>query len=128
MLQNIPPIRLAALDLDGTLLNHTGRISPRTQQAIANAVAHGVVVVAATGRPLGNLPPVVAQLPGRVMPSPPTAPPSGIWAQTRWPPSTADTPTQPSERPPSPPASFAAFSRPRKPGRSLPSTPSFPDP
>ena len=64
MLQNIPPIRLAALDLDGTLLNHTGRISPRTQQAIANAVAHGVVVVAATGRPLGNLPPVVAQLPG----------------------------------------------------------------
>ena len=64
MLQNIPPIRLAALDLDGTLLNHTGRNSPRTQQAIANAVAHGVVVVAATGRPLGNLPPVVAQLPG----------------------------------------------------------------
>ena len=64
MLQNIPPIRLAALDLDCTLLNHTGRISPRTQQAIANAVAHGVVVVAATGRPLGNLPPVVAQLPG----------------------------------------------------------------
>ena len=64
MLQNIPPIRLAALDLDGTLLNHNSTISPRTREAIANAVAHGVVVVAATGRPLGNLPPVVAQMPG----------------------------------------------------------------
>ena len=64
MLQQFPAVRLVALDLDGTLLNHEGRISPRTREAIAAAVAHGVTVVAATGRPLGNLPPVVAQMPG----------------------------------------------------------------
>ena len=58
------PIRLVALDLDGTLLTHHSGISPRTRQAIAEAAAHGVVVLPATGRPLGNLPPTVAQLPG----------------------------------------------------------------
>ena len=58
------PIRLVALDLDGTLLNSQSQISPRTRQAIADAVAHGVVVLPATGRPLSNLPPVVAQLTG----------------------------------------------------------------
>ena len=58
------PIRLVALDLDGTLLDSQSQISPRTRQAIADAVAHGVVVLPATGRPLSNLPPVVAQLPG----------------------------------------------------------------
>ena len=64
MFQQFPPVRLAALDLDGTLLNHSGQVTPRTRQALADAVAHGVAVVAATGRPLANLPPVVAQLPG----------------------------------------------------------------
>ena len=58
------PIRLVALDLDGTLLDSQSQISPRTRQAIADAVAHGVVVLPATGRPLSNLPPVVAQLTG----------------------------------------------------------------
>ena len=33
-------------------------------EAIARAVAHGVAVVPATGRPLASLPPVVAKLPG----------------------------------------------------------------
>ena len=59
-----PPVRIAALDLDGTLLNHDGAVTPLTRQAIARAVAGGVVVVPATGRPLSSLPPVVAQLPG----------------------------------------------------------------
>ncbi len=58
------PIRLVALDLDSTLLDSQSQISPRTRQAIADAVAHGVVVLPATGRPLSNLPPVVAQLTG----------------------------------------------------------------
>ena len=57
------PIRLVALDLDGTLLDSQSQISPRTRQAIADAVGRGVIVPT-TGRPLGNLPPVVAQLPG----------------------------------------------------------------
>ncbi len=63
-MSNFPPIRLAALDLDGTLLSGHSTITPRTRQAIADAVAHGVVVLPATGRPLSNLPPVVAQLTG----------------------------------------------------------------
>ena len=64
MLQCISPIRLVALDLDGTLLNHEGKITPRTRAALQSAVDRGVVIVPTTGRPLGNLPPVAAQLPG----------------------------------------------------------------
>ena len=58
------PPRLVALDLDGTLLSRHAEITPRTRQAIADAVARGVIVLPATGRPLSNLPPVVAQLTG----------------------------------------------------------------
>ena len=64
MLQSFPPVRLAALDLDGTLLNRNNEVTLATRQAIARAVEHGVVVVPATGRPLASLPPVVAKLPG----------------------------------------------------------------
>lgn len=64
MLQTIPSIRLVALDLDGTLLNHHGEITPRTRAALAAAAQHGVNIVVATGRPLANLPPVVAELEG----------------------------------------------------------------
>ena len=64
MSQQFPPVRLIALDLDGTLLNRKGEVSPRTQAALQYAVDHGVVVVPATGRPLASRPPVGAQLPG----------------------------------------------------------------
>ena len=64
MSQTFPPVRLAALDLDGTLLNHEGQVTPRTRAALQAASDRGVVIVPTTGRPLGNLPPVVAQLPG----------------------------------------------------------------
>ena len=64
MLQSFPLVRLAALDLDGTLLNRSNEVTLATRQAIARAVEHGVVVVPATGRPLASLPPVVAKLPG----------------------------------------------------------------
>ena len=57
-------IRIVALDLDGTLLNHKNEVSPATRQAIAQAVEQGVVVLPATGRALANLPAEVAQLPG----------------------------------------------------------------
>ena len=63
-MSNTTPLRLVALDLDGTLLNHQAQVTSRTRQAIADAVAHGVIVLPATGRPLSNLPPVVAQLNG----------------------------------------------------------------
>lgn len=39
------PIRLVALDLDGTLLDSQSQISPRTRQAIADAVRRGVIVL-----------------------------------------------------------------------------------
>ena len=60
----MPKIRIAALDLDGTLLSRENTVTPATRQAIADAVARGVVVLPATGRALANLPPLVAQLPG----------------------------------------------------------------
>ena len=64
MIQNLPPVRLVALDLDGTLLDREGHITPRTRAALQAAVDKGVYIVPATGRPLASLPPVVAQLPG----------------------------------------------------------------
>ena len=64
MLQSFSPVRLVALDLDGTLLSRNNEVTPATREAIARAVAHGVTVVPATGRPLASLPPVVAKLPG----------------------------------------------------------------
>ena len=45
MLQSFPLVRLAALDLDGTLLNRNNEVTLATRQAIARAVEHGVVVV-----------------------------------------------------------------------------------
>lgn len=39
------PIRLVALDLDGTLLDSQSQISPRTRQAIVDAVGRGVIVL-----------------------------------------------------------------------------------
>ena len=55
------PILLAALDLDGTLLNSNGEVSPCTQKVLSEASDRGVVVIPATGRPLASLPPVVAK-------------------------------------------------------------------
>jgi hypothetical protein len=44
------PIRLLALDIDGTIVGHDFRISDRTAEAIRGAVARGVRVSLATGR------------------------------------------------------------------------------
>ncbi|MDR1702587.1 MAG: Cof-type HAD-IIB family hydrolase [Sporomusaceae bacterium] len=43
-------IKLIAIDLDDTLLNDECRISPRNQQAVAEAVKRGVTVTVSTGR------------------------------------------------------------------------------
>ena len=58
------PIQMAALDLDGTLLDHTNRITPRTAAAHAEAARRGVVVLPATGRALSSLPLAAAAIPG----------------------------------------------------------------
>ena len=62
MSQTFPPVRLAALDLDGTLLSgHSAGDARAPGQALARAAANrDVVIVPATGRPLASLPPIVA--------------------------------------------------------------------
>ncbi len=47
------PIRLIALDLDGTLLPRSKRLSGRTRAAVRGVVESGVRVVLATGKTLG---------------------------------------------------------------------------
>ena len=50
---------LVATDVDGTLLDPDERITPRTREAVAAAVAGGAHFVLATGRPPRWIPPVV---------------------------------------------------------------------
>lgn len=47
--------KLVALDMDGTLLNSQGAISPRNKQAIKAAIEMGTVVMLASGRPLEGM-------------------------------------------------------------------------
>lgn len=44
------PIRLAAFDIDGTLLDSAKELRPRTREAIAGLAGRGIVVALATGR------------------------------------------------------------------------------
>jgi 5-amino-6-(5-phospho-D-ribitylamino)uracil phosphatase len=48
------PVKLLALDIDGTLLNPRGEITPRTLSAINQARQQGVLVVLVTGRRFGS--------------------------------------------------------------------------
>ncbi|MEG1074449.1 MAG: Cof-type HAD-IIB family hydrolase [Ruthenibacterium sp.] len=45
------PYKILFLDIDGTLLNSAGQITPATQQAIATIQRGGIAVVLASGRP-----------------------------------------------------------------------------
>jgi Cof subfamily protein (haloacid dehalogenase superfamily) len=56
-------IKMILADLDGTLLNQEGRLSPQTRQALEHAAQRGILVVPATGRPYETLPPDVRELP-----------------------------------------------------------------
>lgn len=49
-------IQLLALDIDGTLLDKNGRVSPASLKAIREASASGVIVVLATGRDYDGIP------------------------------------------------------------------------
>lgn len=49
-------IKLIALDLDGTLFNHNGEITPKTIEELNRAAAKGVHTVISTGRPFNGLP------------------------------------------------------------------------
>jgi Cof subfamily protein (haloacid dehalogenase superfamily) len=53
---------LIALDVDGTLVDHDGRMSPAVRQAAHDVVAAGHEVIIATGRSLGALLPVIEMI------------------------------------------------------------------
>ena len=55
------PLRLLALDLDGTTLNHMGELSPRVRDAV-RALPEQVRVVVSTGRSIIATTPVLEQL------------------------------------------------------------------
>ena len=57
------PIRLLAIDLDGTLLDSSSQISGANRQALADAAERGVQVVVVTGRRFHSARPFVDQLP-----------------------------------------------------------------
>jgi hypothetical protein len=58
--------RLAAFDIDGTLVGPSGRLSPATIEAVEGLAARGVVVAAATARPYELALPTLEPLAGAV--------------------------------------------------------------
>jgi Cof subfamily protein (haloacid dehalogenase superfamily) len=58
------PIRLIALDIDGTLLDSHGLIPPANIDALTKAIGAGIEIVLATGRRFEFARPVFEQLPG----------------------------------------------------------------
>ncbi|MDO4919167.1 HAD-IIB family hydrolase [Kocuria sp.] len=59
---DLPPVRLIASDLDGTVLGHDFRFRPRSLEAIQAARDAGIRVVFVTGRPKRWLDPLQEQL------------------------------------------------------------------
>lgn len=57
-------LKAIAADLDGTLLNDSGKISPYTEQALLKAHNAGVVIIIASGRAFHTLPDGILSLPG----------------------------------------------------------------
>lgn len=57
------PIRIIALDLDGTLLNSDKQLSPRNERALRLAAERGIEIVPTTGRFHGAMPQVIRDLP-----------------------------------------------------------------
>lgn len=57
-------IKMVALDMDGTTFNDDKVISERNKAAIERAIAQGVIVLPATGRPLIGLPKAMTDIPG----------------------------------------------------------------
>jgi Cof subfamily protein (haloacid dehalogenase superfamily) len=55
-------VRLAALDVDGTVVDHDDRLSEAVREAVADVVAAGVHVVISTGRSLHGTLPILDRL------------------------------------------------------------------
>lgn len=54
--------KLVAIDIDDTLLDHDGRITPATRAALEQAAARGVIITLATGRMFASASEVAKQL------------------------------------------------------------------
>src|SRR5215472_4310751 len=67
MQQPSQPIKLIAIDIDGTLLNRDKQITRRTREAIQAAQAAGIIVTLATARRYENSIPFAEEL-GTTMP------------------------------------------------------------
>ena len=57
-------IKMIGLDLDGTLLTEKKEITARTRKVLREALDRGIVVLAATGRPLSGIPEEIRSFPG----------------------------------------------------------------
>lgn len=57
-------IKMIGLDLDGTVLTEKKELTDRTKAAISKALARGVVVLVATGRPWMGVPKELREFPG----------------------------------------------------------------
>ena len=60
--QLVCPIRMIAVDLDGTLLNSRKKISDEDKEALRRAAARGVEIVPVTGRNYSTALPIVAEI------------------------------------------------------------------
>lgn len=57
-------IKMIGLDLDGTLLNNNKELTPRTINALEQAMQQGIEIVIATGRPITGVPKNLLEFPG----------------------------------------------------------------
>ena len=55
---------MIGLDCDGTLLNDQKELTPYSREVLLKAIEQGIVVLAATGRPVTGIPKEVRELPG----------------------------------------------------------------
>ena len=61
------PIRLIAIDIDGTLLDSSGRLPPRNRRAVRRAADAGIHIVLATGRAYHHAVPITGELDRKVV-------------------------------------------------------------
>ncbi|MFQ5817371.1 MAG: HAD-IIB family hydrolase [Terriglobia bacterium] len=59
----LPPIRLLAVDIDGTLLDTRFQVSPANRDALAAAHARGIEILLVTGRRFSFARPIATELP-----------------------------------------------------------------
>ena len=57
-------IKMIGLDCDGTLLNNNKELTEYSREVLLRAIDQGIIVLAATGRPLTGVPEEILKLPG----------------------------------------------------------------